>query len=219
MTLRLLCVVSLLGAAALAPLAQPASLAGRVQTTVRPKTQPASAVVYAEPIGATAPRRPVQATMAQQNKSFSPRVLGVPAGSSIDFPNRDSIFHNVFSLSAPEPFDLALYRAGASKTRTFAEPATYQVFCDIHPQMVAFIVVAPTPYVTTVGPDGAWRLTVPTGRYRVTALSERASPVTIDTATSAATPTVLTLDESSASQAPHLNKFGRPYSPASYKDK
>jgi plastocyanin len=57
-------------------------------------------------------------------------VLGVPVGSSVDFPNDDPIFHNVFSLSGPQPFDLGLYRRGQAPSRTFAQPGTYRVFCN-----------------------------------------------------------------------------------------
>lgn len=198
---------------------QVAQLTGRVETKARPNSSPATAVVYAEPVGGTAAVRPVKASMSQKNKAFAPRVLGVPVGSSVAFPNNDPIFHNVFSLSAPQPFDLGLYRSGASTTRTFTEPAAYHVFCNIHPQMVAFIVVAPTPFITSAAPDGAWKLDVPPGRYRVTVLSERAAPVSVDARTDVATPIVLTLDESAAVQTAHLNKFGKPYPPESYQAK
>jgi hypothetical protein len=127
----------------------------------------------------------------------------------------------VFSLSQPQPFDLGLYRSGTSKTRTFTAPSAYHLFCNIHPQMVAFVVVAPTPWITTAAPDGTWRLDVPAGRYRVTALSERAPMATaeIRTGAPASQAIVLTLDESTFVAALHLNKFGKPYPASAYKGK
>jgi len=194
-------------------------LTGRVEWKARSGATPAQAVVYAEPLDRPAPAGPVKATVQQKNKTFLPHVVAVPVGSTITFPNDDQIFHNVFSLSPPQPFDLGLYRAGASKTQVAAKPGVYHVFCNIHPQMGAFLVVAPTPYVTVAGQDGTWRLDVPAGKYRVTALSERASPVTVEVSVAAGSATAggLVLDESAFVAAPHLNKFGKPYPKDAYK--
>src|SRR5215213_7554130 len=103
---------------------------GTVRTTARPGVAPATVVVYAEPVDAPAVRTARRVALLQKNKTFQPRVLAVPAGSSVDFPNNDGIFHNVFSLSEPQPFDLGLYRAGDSKQRTFTAPGIYRVFCN-----------------------------------------------------------------------------------------
>ena len=150
---------------------------GTVRVQAREGVQPATAIVYAEPLDAAAPRKPGAFKLTQKGKSFVPRVLAIPAGSTVSFPNEDSIFHNVFSLSPPAPFDLGLYRAGAAKTQTFATPATYRVFCNIHPQMTALIMVVATPFVTLADPSGAFTLDLPPGRYRLTAVSERANAV------------------------------------------
>ena len=207
-------------AAVLLPVAAQADvLTGTVTTKVRAGNQPAPVVVYAEPLGGAAPARegkPV--TLSQRNKAFAPRVLGVPVGTVVSFPNDDDIFHNVFSLSPGNAFDLGLYRAGASKSRTFATPGVVRIFCNIHPQMTALVVAAPTPWVVTTGADGAWRLDLPAGRYRLTAISERAAAVTADVAVSGATSSPpLALDESAFVAAPHTNKFGKPYPAAAYK--
>jgi plastocyanin len=217
--------IALMVAAAITVL--PAALAaeqvvGSIKTRVRQGATAAVPVVYAERLDAPAATPAGTFTIAQRSKSFAPRVLAVPVGSTVSFPNEDPIFHNVFSLSAPQPFDLGLYRAGATKSRTFTQPAVYYVFCNIHPQMVAFLVVAPSASVATAAPDGTWRLDLPPGRYRVTALSERAAPVAVEitvapAATTQAPP--IALDESVAVVAPHLNKFGKPYPKAAYSDK
>ena len=193
-------------------------VSGIVRTVARAGVAPATAVVYAEPIDAPAPRAPGRFTLAQKNKTFQPRVLAVSAGSSVDFPNNDGIFHNVFSLSGPQPFDLGLYRAGETRVRTFTTAGTYRVFCNIHPQMTAIIVVTPGGFNALSAPDGRFTLDLPPGRYRLTALSERASPVSVETTSTQGVSTApeLMLDESAWVFAQHKNKFGHDYSAAAY---
>jgi plastocyanin len=194
-------------------------VSGVVRTLVRPGTIAATVVVYAEPIGVPAPRQPGRFTLRQKNKTFVPRVLGVPTGSAVEFPNDDMIFHNVFSLSGPQPFDLGLYRSGTSPARTFTQPGTYRVFCNIHPQMSALIVVVPTPHVAVTDRDGRFVLDVPAGRYRLTAASERAAPMSIEVVADAGATVApeLTLDESRWVAVQHKNKFGKDYPAAAYK--
>ncbi len=193
-------------------------LSGTVTTKVRAGASPSAIVVYAEPLSGSAPPAPAKPyAITQKNKSFSPRVLGVPVGATVTFPNDDDIFHNVFSLTSGQAFDLGLYRAGASKSRTFTSPGVVRVFCNIHPQMTALVVTAATPWITTASADGAWRLELPAGRYRVTALSERAAPVAAEVTVAGTVTAALALDESAFVAAPHTNKFGKPYPDAAYK--
>ena len=194
------------------------AVTGIVRTVARDRATPATAVVYAEPIDAAATRAPRRFTLTQKNKTFQPHVLAVPLGSTVDFPNNDVIYHNVFSLSGPQPFDLGLYRAGETRPRTFTTPGTYRVFCNIHPQMTAIVVVAPSAFTAVAAPDGRFTLDLPPGRYRVTALSERASPVSVEiTSTQGASAAPeLTLDESAWAFAQHKNKFGGDYPAAAY---
>ena len=191
---------------------------GTVRTLARAGVAPAAIVVYAEPVDAPASRAARRVVLTQKNKTFQPRVLAVPAGSSVDFPNNDGIFHNVFSLSGPQPFDLGLYRAGETKQRTFATPGIYRVFCNIHPQMTAMIVVTPSAFTTVAGADGRFTLDLPPGRYKITALSERAAAVSVDATSSAGASTApeLTLDESAWGFVQHKNKFGKEYPAAAY---
>jgi len=170
------------------------------------------AIVYAEALDAGRIQAG-QFSMTQKNKTFVPHVLAVPAGSSVVFPNEDPIFHNVFSLSRPGPFDLGLYRDGASKTKVFTAPSTYHVFCNIHPQMSAFILVVPTSFIGEADSAGNYRLDLPAGRYRITAWSERAdtSSVEVTVGTSSFSAPELTLDESHFVETQHKNKFGQDY--------
>jgi len=198
--------------------AQESDVTGRIRVTGRPAGASVTTIVYAEPLDGRAPARPRRAKLVQHNKSFEPHVVALPAGSTVDFPNQDLIFHNVFSLSPPMPFDLGLYRAGASKSRVFAEPATYRVFCNIHPQMTAILLVLPTPFIADVDAAGAYKLAVPRGRYRVTVWSERGKPVSTEITVGAGGATVpeLTLDESGYVELPHKNKYGQDYTSSAY---
>lgn len=191
---------------------------GTVSTRTRDGVAPARAVVYAEPLEGRAPRRPERTSLTQRNRTFSPAVVAVPVGSTIEFPNEDTIFHNVFSLSPPTPFDLGLYRAGESRSRTFTRAGTFRVFCNIHPQMTAFIVVAPTPWVTVADAQGTYQLDVPPGRYRLTAISERAVPTSSEIVVGAGALDApdLELDESAFVSVRHKNKHGQDYPAGAY---
>src|SRR6185295_13385292 len=112
-------------------------VAGRVQITGRAPGTALPTIVYAEPLGATSRPQAGRFTLRQVKKAFQPRVLAIPTGSTVQFPNDDPVFHNIFSLNPPEPFDLGLYQAGSSKSQTFKEPGVYRVYCNIHPQMSA----------------------------------------------------------------------------------
>jgi len=196
----------------LAATVEAAPISGRVRFIGRASGFTAPAIVYAEALEGGRVQ-PGQFKMTQKNKTFVPHIMAVPIGSSVEFPNEDPIFHNVFSLSRPGPFDLGLYRDGASKTKTFTAPAAYHVFCNIHPQMSAFILVVPTTFITEVDGAGNYRLELPPGRYRITAWSERAdtSNVELTVGTGAVTAPELTLDELHFVETQHKNKFGQDY--------
>ncbi|HYN42094.1 MAG TPA: hypothetical protein VE129_09980, partial [Thermoanaerobaculia bacterium] len=99
----------------------------------------ADAVAWFPGLRGPAPAAPPR--MSSRDKRFEPRVLAVPRGSAVTFPNYDKIFHNVFSLSEGSPFDLGLYRNGAARTTSFETPGVVRVYCNIHPQMAAYVVV------------------------------------------------------------------------------
>ena len=182
---------------------------GRVRITGRPAGANVPTIVYAENLGGGR-AQPGQFDLAQRQKTFGQRVLVVPAGSTVNFPNEDLIFHNVFSLSRPGPFDLGLYRAGSSKSRVFSEPAAYRVFCNIHPQMAATILVVPTSYYVEADSSGSYRLDLPAGRYRVTAWSERSEPSSVEITVGSDVPE-LALDEAKFVATQHKNKFEQSY--------
>lgn len=198
--------------------AHAAEVSGRIVVKGRPRSAQVTTVVYLELLDGRTPVHPGRYTLMQKDKSFVPGVLAVPAGSTVDFPNEDPIFHNVFSLSPPLPFDLGLYRSGASKSRVFPQPATYRVFCNIHSQMTAVILVLPTSYITQANSAGGYKIQVPPGKYRLTVWSARSQPASADVTVGAGGLSApdITLDESHYVAEPHLNKYGKPYSTETY---
>jgi hypothetical protein len=132
----------------------------------------------------------------------------------VEFPNEDPILHNVFSLSG-EGFDLGLYKRPKSGSKTFDKPGVYTVYCNIHPQMSATVVVRDNPYFTTVARDGTFRLAgLPAGEYKILAFHERAGegvPVAVKVAATGETTQNLSLDATSYKRVAHKNKFGKEY--------
>jgi plastocyanin len=112
--------------------------------------------------------QPVRAELKQQSHHFEPQMLVIPVGSSVSFPNADRIFHNVFSLSSVKKFDLGYYPAGQTRVIKFDAPGVVQVYCHLHPNMYAAIVVVPNRWYARPAEDGTFSLKgIPTGRYQV----------------------------------------------------
>jgi plastocyanin len=135
-------------------------------------------VVYLEtaPRGAFDHREEPRAKLDQRNEAFAPHVLAIVAGTTVDFPNNDETYHNVFSLSPTKSFDLGRYAAGRSKSVRFDRPGIVRVFCDIHSHMSAFILVFAHRYFAVTDDDGRYRLdNVPPGAYTVVAWNESAA--------------------------------------------
>jgi plastocyanin len=137
-------------------------LVGRAVADGRPA---ANVVIWLDAPGAPRPREG-RFVVRQRNMEFVPRVLAAPVGSTVDLPNDDRIFHNVFSFTNGKPFDLGLYPTGASKRITLDRPAVNRIYCNIHPHMAAYIVAVDSPYYATSDKTGAFAIRdVPAGRY------------------------------------------------------
>jgi plastocyanin len=127
-------------------------------------------VVYLDPAprGAFDERDEPRARIDQRNETFMPHVLAIVAGTTVDFPNSDLTYHNVFSLSRAKSFDLGRYAVGKSKSVRFERPGIIRVFCEIHSHMSAFILVFAHRYFAVTEPDGSFHMdNVPPGTYSV----------------------------------------------------
>jgi plastocyanin len=154
--------------------------------------------------------------IAQRKKQFEPRVSIVSTGSTVDFPNYDRVFHNVFSLSTPKSFDLGLYRKGKSKSVRFDNPGLVQVYCNIHPHMAAFLMVVDSARHSAADSQGIITLRgIPPGPQKIQGWNSRggmwARNVTVRPGRT--TPVSVRLDISSWREVPHLNKHGKEYPP------
>lgn len=132
-------------------------------------------VVYldAAPRGAFEQVEPTRAVMDQRNETFEPHVLAITIGTTVEFPNSDRIYHNVFSLSKAQRFDLGRYATGKSKAIRFDRPGIVRVFCDIHSHMNAFILVFSHPFFAVTDADGRYRIdNIPPGSYNLVAWNE-----------------------------------------------
>jgi plastocyanin len=158
--------------------------------------------------------------MAQKNKGFSPHLLVVPLGSTVEFPNLDPFFHNVFSQFNGKRFDLGLYEAGSTKGVRFDHEGVSYIFCNIHPEMAAVIVTLSTPYFSISADDGHIVLhDVPPGTYEMHIWVEGSDAKQLDTITRrvhiAASQTDLgTINLVTNDAVPaHKNKFDEDYRP------
>ncbi len=146
--------------------------AGRASSLPDPVRPPrglvTDAVLYVDalPAGATVEVPSGTPQLAQRGQAFEPRVVVVPVGGTVAFPNFDPIYHNVFSVSPVKRFDLGKYSKGNSRSVVFTKAGVVNVFCDIHSDMAAFIVVVPTRAWARPDADGHFRIGgLPAGRY------------------------------------------------------
>ena len=179
-------------------------------------------VVWLEPVNGAAPA-PVhkKIEMVQKGKRFTPHVLAIEVGTTVDFPNYDPIFHNAFSNYDGQVFDVGLYPPGSSKTVAFRREGIVRIFCNIHPTMSAVIVVLKSPYFAVSSKNGGFVIPdVPSGSYRLHVFHERATQQTLDALQRpldvSSDPDVgkITVSESGYLLLPHKNKYGHDYPPA-----
>ena len=171
-------------------------------------------VVWVE--GVKAKPKPGRASMGMKGKTFTPHVIAVGVGSTVDFPNDDPIFHNVFSVSGENRFDLPLYKRPKSLPQTFPHAGVVRVYCNIHPQMSAVVLVRDNPYFTKAAADGTFTIEgVPAGKYKLTAWHDKGGETTQDVtvpAQGAVEARPISLDASKFKQLPHKDKYGKDYS-------
>lgn len=171
-------------------------------------------VVFVEGVKPAKPK-PATATVVMKAKSFIPHVVVIPVGGTIEFPNQDPIFHNAFSVSPENRFDLELYKRPKTGSWTFKAPGVVNVYCNIHPQMSAVVVVRDNPFYAKASKDGAFTIEgVPAGKYTLVAWHERGGDQALQITVPAEGQLAanLTLDGSKYKRVQHKNKFGKDYS-------
>ena len=175
----------------------------------------ATAVIYLDATaGAIGAGRELEAEIAMHDKTYTPHVRVVPAGSTVAFSNQDPFRHNVFSNSSAGPFDLGLTPRGQSSRNAFRRPGVYAIYCNIHSRMSAFVVAVGTAHYTQPGADGSFTLpSVPAGRYVLHVWHERGGETTQTLVVPAAglDGIVAVLDARGYRPAQHKNKFGLDY--------
>lgn len=171
------------------------------------------AVVYFRPdtpVAVAAPTTPY--VISTERKTFVPRVLPIPVGASVRFPNNDPILHNVFSTAKEASFDLGLYGRSEGEAHLFTQPGVIKVYCNVHHAMVAHILVMDTPFFAKPDAQGRFRLVnVPSVPGELFVWHERAQLWRKVMTAGAAEEIQVPLELSKRRILPHLNKTGQPY--------
>jgi plastocyanin len=203
------------------------SVTGRVElkdshvASVRKNGDYSGVVVWLVPSGgASGPHADGKhARLIQKDKTFTPHVLPIETGTTVDFPNFDPIFHNAFSNFSGQLFDIGLYSPGSTRSFRFLRPGVVRIFCNIHPTMSAVILVVDTPYFSVSRRDGTFEIpSVTPGEYQLKVFHERATEsvlqalerkVTVEQANLTLPP--IEISESGYLPASHKNKYGKDY--------
>ena len=147
--------------------------------TLAPPSEVRNVVVFLKdaPVRTIAP---THAGIRQRNETFLPRVVAVPVGSEVEFPNDDPFYHNVFSLSRSKAFNLGRYPKGQTRVVRFDKPGIVKVFCDIHSHMAASVIVFDHGWFTVPDADGSFEIdNLPAGNQQITAWHERLGDTTM----------------------------------------
>jgi plastocyanin len=210
-TLRLTIVLAVLGWSRAA--AGQATVKGRLE--IQDKKGPASDVheslVWLE--GAALPAAQARrADIVTTNKEFAPRIMAVPVGSTVAFPNHDPFDHNVFSTSGPKTFDLGLYGRDQTRTTTFDKPGLARIYCNVHAKMAAYILVMSSSMTTRPDRGGRFQFDgLAPGSYTLRVWHERGGESAVPLTVPLAAELVVSLDARKFAFAQHLDKTGKPY--------
>ncbi|HEV8241352.1 MAG TPA: carboxypeptidase regulatory-like domain-containing protein [Thermoanaerobaculia bacterium] len=204
------------------PGAPTGTVAGEVLLLLSDKTTaPGADAVIWLPGAAGSSSTPARLELAQKEKRFVPHVLAVRSGDAVSFPNLDRIYHNVFSVTPGHEFDLGLYHRGTAKSQRFTGSGVVQVYCNIHAQMAANVVVVGDGPFSTSGTDGRFELRgVPAGAFPLHVWHERGGdderPVVVRAG--GTTSVQVVLDASRYKPVAHKNKHGNDYPPVALDD-
>jgi plastocyanin len=179
---------------------------------------PGGAVVIFRKVNGTTPKPRAARVRAvvQKDKRFLPHVLAIPVGATVEFRNDDEFFHNVFSISKPNDFDLGLYKSGAMREQVFTTPGPVQLLCNIHSSMSGWLFVSDSPWFTQADAQGKFAMKgVPPGQWEVEVWHEWASQSTkqVVTVTPLMSEVTLTVDGDRRAPAFVPDKSGKPRQP------
>lgn len=193
-----------------------AVLSGRVSLLLPPKVKidPGGSVIWIPGLTVASSASAAPPSVTSKDKRFDPRILAVSSGTKVAFPNSDSIYHNAFSLSPSNKFDMGLYRKGASRDFVMRNPGIVRIYCNIHPDMAASVVVVEGNAFSIVQADGSFRIAgIPPGQHEVHIWSDVAGEQVV-TLTLAAGETLdwsPALDATKYRRVAHTNKHGKAY--------
>jgi plastocyanin len=194
-----------------------AQAGGRVVGTVKVTDADGKPVAGADVIvyivGFSEPPSDQVSTIAQRGRKFVPDLVAITVNERVSFPNNDPFLHNVFSQSADRQFDLGSYKRGESKEKQFSKAGVIDVYCNIHPEMAATILVVPNRRHTRPDPTGHYVLEgVPPGEWTVFAYTRRATkPSSAKVSVKAGAETTIDLTIVRGAEPAHLNKYGEKY--------
>ncbi|HSD91047.1 MAG TPA: carboxypeptidase regulatory-like domain-containing protein [Kofleriaceae bacterium] len=209
--LLVLALVAMTGTAAAAPGGR---VVGKVSVTeANGKATTADVIVYIVGFSEEAPTDRPAAQIAQKGRRFVPDLVAVTVGQSVSFPNQDNFLHNVFSQSTARKFDLGSFKKGDAKEKSFPNPGVVDVYCNIHPEMAATILVLPNKRHTRAGADGSFAIDgVPAGTWTVFAYARRAlKPASSRVTVVAGQDATANLALVRGAEPAHVNKFGEKY--------
>jgi plastocyanin len=186
-----------------------------------PAPDASNAVVWIEGLRGAGGPALAGGQMKSEQKRFIPRIVVVRPNATVQFPNADSIYHNAFSVSGANRFDLGLYRSGDSREKKFEDTGLVRVYCNIHPQMIGFVMVVDSGFAAVTGPDGAFRFDgVPHGTLVVKAWHEESgeTQTSVNVNGGPGVPLMIKLDATGFKPLPHKNKYGKEYPPGAGTD-
>ena len=191
------------------------SIAGKVSITEADGKPAVGAEVIVYVVGFAEPASANVVSIAQKGRKFVPDLVAITVGERVEFPNGDAFLHNVFSQSTARKFDLGSFKKGETKQKEFPSPGVIDVYCNIHPEMAATVLVVPNRRHTRTKPDGTFVLEgVPTGSWTVFAYTRRATrPVSSKVTVLADGETTINLALQRGAEPEHLNKYGEKYRP------
>jgi plastocyanin len=186
------------------------SLTGTVQIDGKPVAGAYSLVTLEPASGKWKPRTPKRHVMEQRMREFLPHVMALSVGSTVAFPNFDTVFHNVFSTSPSGAFDLGIYKSGEAREFTFTKEGIIRIGCNLHANMSAYLVVVAAPSYVVTDDQGNFKFNrLAPGKYKLKAWSERSkAPITQDITIKAGKNTVNVGVAGDAPAGPQADKFG-----------